>query len=320
MDVNSLLVDLNEAVSPFLYHPEHDTRLDKDCKGLSKEEVITRYHMNEIADTDLLIAKALAKIVFGTTDLINKAVEVQRIREPEKKLTEDRGALKGRLGALVKTGLVKKFKYRCLHDGREHAYFCLNGHGYNFLKRIYRFTDRYDEYLSITPFDEVVKWMATATAVLSAAKEPTVTRYQMGQPYFSKEAGRHNLYGELETLVGGQKQLVLFEPIFFHRNEERITVNEQEAFQKERLAVVGDYLTKRYVENPNVIIVCEDKEGLKKAMAICAKEFPSAIHHFYFTTDVLVHRHGLRNSLMRIAELKNGAPGVIDTNFTREFI
>jgi len=319
--MEDLLKFLKDTQTPFLYHEDINKAFCKDNKNLTKEEVLVRYETNEFTISDLIIVQALAKIVFGTKEMILKVLENLSKEYPDKPILVDSKALKGRLSKLVKSAVMKRFTFHLQSDKRTHSYYCVSPHGYNYIKRIFRFKDKYDEYIAVTPIDEVMKCLAATSVAQEFTTKSSFIDFQIGKNFYIKEKGLFTLYAEVETLVGGEKKHTLIEPLYFKYDKNRISEKELQESLIERMEVISTYFSKRMETNmPTIFFVCENIGGIRRAMALGAEYLASYKNYIYYTTDAVVHNVGIEKSLMRIEEIDKGMPVNFTNNISKPFI
>jgi hypothetical protein len=209
-DIRSMF---DAAKSKFCYHPEYDkqytkTLADEDStkaiKTLSKQEVIYLYERSFFTDSDLQIVKLIADHLFATQGMIEKSIRRFSANSGSEQYVPIIGELKNlktRLTSLVKAGILVKYLFDVPKPssgaGEEgengkftYSYYLVSPHGYNFLKRVLNYGGSYDEYLSITPLDEVFKYLSTNAVGQALYDVPGFLGMDIQVPFIGRRSGR----------------------------------------------------------------------------------------------------------------------------------
>ncbi|WP_113675877.1 hypothetical protein [Vallitalea guaymasensis] len=299
--IKKIISGFNNPYTPFRFHEDMDYVLSKDNKSLTMDEVSVKYLTNYFTLSDLFIANAIAEIEFGTKDMIYNVLQQHAKKYKDKVIPTKYDSLRGRLSTLTQSNIVRRFRYTTSNKENV-SVFTLTAIGYNFVKKICNFKKNYDPLSSVFPVDEIVKSLAAINVMLKFTKYSSFIEYETNQNYYEKTIGRNKLYGEVKTQVGDHRYYILLEPMYFRYNSYRISGEEIEKNIKHRINLIKAYCSNRTAKGtPIIIFVCEDKEGLKKAMIHTKKELVNFLGRIYFTSDSVVFKNdGILNSLLNI--------------------
>ncbi|MGE4282817.1 MAG: hypothetical protein AB7G87_03775 [Clostridia bacterium] len=336
LDIMSLYTDTQ---SLFVYSPYSDkistkTLANKDSskaiKTLSKAEVMYLYDSKTFTDSDLQLAKIVAKNIFCTVPMLVKSLahftkyktKNNTIAIMNEYASESaRQLLRGRLDVLVSANILNKyfFPVKKIRNGEEVSgnmgYYLVSPHGYNFLKRILNFNDNYDEYLSITPLEDVFKYLTTSTICQAFYEIPGFIDYNIDIPFYCKTQKKlTRIYGAVTLEKDDSKYKIIVEPVKFNFNQFRITQQEWEKFIHEHLEVLKAYLDGLLVKQKQfrVLIACEDIEGLQNSAKLIYQYLKDYLPYIYFTMDAIAFSYGVDKTCIQMKENGNLIPKVLD--------
>lgn len=301
---------LQSGETPYLYFDETNVELASNNGELSKEDIVVKYYNNVFTLSDLCIVEAVAKLSFAERYLIRLQL-IRDKKEDSEKLISDAAditkddILRNRLNILTKCSILRRFKFVSRTGGIK-TYYCCTAHGYNYLKRILNRKDGYDEYISVTPIDEVLKYLSANTVGLIASNSKNCKGMYAKNAYFSKETGKVDLYNELVYEKNEKKRYILLEPFFMQYQKGRLTTRSYEKFAADRVKLVKSYISSKNSELPAVVVfLCENMEGIYKLAEHLNKNFKENLSRFYFTTDYLVFSNQDFNSSLFKVEIEN---------------
>lgn len=319
MNLESLISIFKEKKSPFLYHDNINVEYSPKNGNLNKEEVIVRYYTKSFTDSDLVIVNALARITFGTKELIWKALELESKRYPDRPVMTDEKNFNQRLEVLTKCCLIRKFFFYNV-SGVKQSYYCVTAHGYNFIKRKLNFKSKYDDYLSITTADEVMRHLAAVSSALEFLRSSKFLEISTDIPYYIKDDGLKKLYAEVITKGESRNNYILFEPFYLAYDKKRFNEQEFNEYLEDRINVVTNYIKDKGEQgNVFVILICEGLAGITRAMNVVAKKLLLHKKAIFYTTDGGVYSVGIGNALISLNEVQDGVPksftNIIDKSF-----
>lgn len=291
--------------SQFVYHPGYDKTVvsnlayddpSKTIKILSKQEVQYLYDSNYFTDSDLQIANVVAKHVFATQGMIKKYIDYFHKVKTDMDavpLISDMNSLKGRLQVLVKAGILSRYLFTVPHfleadKEFQMSYYLVSPHGYNYLKRILNNGQSYDEYLGITPLDEVFKYLCVNIFCQSLLDIKNFKNYTIERSFYSNQSRKkHAIYGVIDMEKDSCKKKIIVEPFRINYNPNRFSINEFNNNLINRFNLIKEYgnMLMSKGEDYDVMFVCEDFEGLKKAAKFVSNRIPELQEKIYFSTD-----------------------------------
>lgn len=324
----------NAAKSFFIYHPDlNQTAVDnlayedpsKTIKTLSKLDVQYLYDTKYFSLSDLHIAKVVAKHVFVTQSMVKRYIDYCYKMTSAKEympVINDVDALKLRLQILAKAGILTRYAFDTYHYEYEDkllkmSYYLVSPHGYNYLRRILDYKEPYDEYLAITPIEEVFKCLAVNSVCLSFLKIEAFRDYNLDFPFYIKEfKSKEKIYGVVDVVSDNINRKVIIEPFKLTYNKMRISEETFKLELNKRFKILKEYIgylqSKGYTNN-DIIFVCEDFDGIKKAGKMANHYLPEYMETIYFTTDVMANqfRPSLAYVKIKNKTLVNEAPDYI---------
>ncbi|WP_459195639.1 hypothetical protein [Wukongibacter baidiensis] len=312
-NINNIMDLINKSTSPFIYHDEVDAKADKNNKNLSKDDVLFLYNQDGFVLSDLHIVKLIAKYTFATQIQIFNAIQICRNKYPDIPLVDDIDGLRNRLKHLTKSALIRRYQFQALDQRtgklKQQSYYCVSAHGYNYIKRIVNFKDKYDEYIAVTPVDEVFKYLTTGVVIQTLInRNPSLGFKTNKQLYIKELRNLYDIYGEVKSKINGANHSVVIEPFKTRYNKNRMTEEEWKSNLTGRMEFIKAYFTKNSVENiPHVVFACEDLMGLKEAMKTVIDCLEGYLDNVYFTTDAVLFFYGLDKALIKIIK-ENGKP------------
>lgn len=331
MDIGSIF---EEARSLYIYHPEcnktpasnlsygDDTR---SIKTLSKLDVIACYDKGMFTNSDLQIANVVAKNIFASQGMVEKYIEHMTATKSEKEsvpIIQSMNYLKDRLKTLTKANILIKYSYNALpHEGKEfykHSYYLVSPHGYNFLKKIVGFSENYDEYLAVTPIDEVFKYLSAVMVSQGFFAQAGFKDYKMNVPFYRKEKKQlHYIYSLIDVQKDEVDYKVVLEPIKFRFDRNRISEKDWVESIHKRFILLKEYINHMISKGTSsfgIIIACEDIKGIKNAGLFVNKYLSDYLPYIYLTTDGVVSLKGIKNAFISISsdgELRHIVPPFI---------
>lgn len=318
--MQDILNILKETQTPFMYHEDLNLEYCSNNKSLNKEEVLVKYYTNYFTVSDLVIVKALSKIVFGTNTMIWKVLELFKRKYPKMPVLTDAKLLKNRLTVLTKSSIIKRFKFIPIGGNSPHSYYCITPHGYNYIKRIMNFKDKYDEYIGVTPPDEVMKYLASVAVAEEFIDHDSFIDFNVDVSFYTKELGLQNIYVEVKTNVNDKENTIIIEPLYFKFDTNRMSEEEYMLNLRERLRVIEKYIsTKVEDDTPTIMFVCENVSGIKQAMELASEHLALYKNYMYFTTDSVTHKMGVKG-VLRIEAIENNKPAGFTDEIFKEFV
>lgn len=284
----------------------------KIIKTLNKMEVTSLYDSKLFTDSDLHIVKIVANNLFATQKMIEKAIFLNNARSNESTyvpMIADLEFLKSRLTDLVKANILIKYIFQVPRSDNSGnyinlSYYLTSPHGYNFIKRILNFDKNYDEYLAVTPIEEVFHYLSTGSVCQEFMKLSGVT-YEVDMPFYSKNTKKLNkLYGKISMNKDGVEYRIVVEPLKFLFNRNRISEDDFIRNLNTRFLIVKEYLQTLLAKADKkfyLIFVCDDYAGLRNACILADRNLKEYMPYIYFTTDKLCSR-GLDEALIQIKD------------------
>lgn len=301
---------IKKSTSPFIYHNEVNVEADKNNKNLSKDDVLFLYNQDTFVLSDLHIVKMIAQYSFLTQIQIFSAIQAYLNKYPNIPLVKDVDGLRNRLRYLTKSALIRRYHFQALDKNKnqlkKQSYYCVSPHGYNYIKRIVNFKEKYNEYIAATPIDEVFKFLSTGVVIQALINKSSSITFTMNKQVYVKEIKSiYDIYGEIKNKVNNIDYRVLIEPFKLRYDKNRMTEIEWKNNLNERIDFIKTYFSRYSADvSPYVIFSCEDLEGLKQAMKIIKDPLEDYLDSIYFTTDAILFFYGLDNALIKVVNDK----------------
>jgi len=302
---------LQNTSSLYMYHDSCEKTPSAKSKPLSKNDVIAEYDSGKFTNSDLQIVKLVAKNVFCTQGMIEKEIKhYNKVNHGSGVMLMDTVEvnLKSRLTDLVKCDILKKYTYTTpdLKTGNmfNYSYYLTSPHGYNFIKRILKYNDNYDEYLAIKPLEEVLKYLSVVATVQSLYDLEGYISNVIDKPLFLKDKRiMTNLYGYVDFERKKKQCRLVLEPVKFKHNKEIISDADWLKDIEFRYSVLKAYMQSLMGKYEYaVLLLCDDIEGIKRAGELALKIIPEYINYIYFSTDAVVVRYGVDAALLQLKE------------------
>lgn len=320
--LNTEIIKNNKSL--YLYNDNIDVTLADFNGELNKEDILANYYRNKFTLSDLFIVEAIATLTFADKGLIIKQLELMRKKEPDKLIYsidseyKKDGEIVSRLEVLCKNSLVRCFKFNVGPRSKVYkSYYCVTPHGYNYLKKIINRTEAYDDYIGVTPIDEVFKFLSAATVAVIGADSPYFKNMYTNNKFYIQETKKNTFtYAELLFEKDNKKRYMLIEPYFLNYHKGRLTEEAQLKHLEKRMETVTKYISARTLEiQPIIVFVCENMNGIRSLCNAIFKYFKYNYSNIYFTTEYLVFkRQDLKSSLFGIKSLEDGNPIVRDAS------
>ena len=311
-----ILKYLTEGESIFKYSQDSDKVLESNAGAASKDNLVSAFHLNIITISDLFICLAIAKLTVGTERMILSTINYMKTTYDKELAIPDVTSAEHRLRDLVKNGFVYEFNYKRNDvSNKNQRFYTLTTHTYQFLNTVLKYDESYDQFFSITPLDEVVKYLAANSVLtklldISKSVEEFVTKDKI---FLRDSRAVEFFYGKVKTTVvrnGVEKKFVLFiEPVYYNYNKRRISQEKFEANLETRMNVINALVdsTMASKRKPVLLIVAENREGMTRIMEYMAKKNPTVCQQFmYFTTEYLVNKFGFNGTLFTFKEMVDG--------------
>lgn len=317
--IKDVMQVIEASITPFMYHDEINVRAD-DAKAFDRNEVLYNYNTKAFTDSDLQLVKILASQVFSTLTQLSSAVKYETNKRPYLKnmITIEQDNIKSRLGKLCKSGIVQKYKYlpykKALEGSTTPAsYYFVTPHGYNYIKRILHFDRPYDEYLGAYPVEEVFKYLSANTVLCAMFQSQKMLSFEnFKRVYWQSEKKVIPIYSQAETEVDGIKNEILFEPLKFKFNEQRLHRDEMKEFLNKRIQFLAEYLDEVEADiNRYLVFLAEDISGIKIAANLIADSpLIDLSNQVFITTDAAAHMVGDVSSILLTLQRSEGKLGL----------
>lgn len=224
----------------------------------------------------------------------------------------DRDAMLSRIKKMCSMGMLRRFVYT--KDGNNIVLYSTTP---EFCKVIYQAlklnTDARHE-KDILPPLEIVEKAAAALITNELMKSPYLKEFDFMPAYQDKENGKIIFNSRITHEIGGKRYMTVVEPVFTRVDLKRFTESEWHRHMRKKLLALKGYLEQlnRDGNIVQLIIVCEDIEDFRQASTIVCTLFPeNMLSHVYYSSEGAVKsaNYDLKNSLVRVASVKNGEGG-----------
>jgi len=318
--MNNVKFNFEEYSSKFTYHPDCLVR-NTGHKGItsaqilkgymSKSEVIALYDINTFTLSDLQIIKIIADNTFCTDNMLLSLLGMYRDNIENKKLAiyqdnNEISLLRSRLKILCKYLLISKFEFYPKTNTKESmTYYTVMPHGYHFIKNVLNYTERYDEYVAITPIEEVFSYLSTVNVCLYCKENVAnfISYKTDKQEYIKSLQSKNKFHGQIKFTSEGKKPVrLIIESPRYRFNEFRITETDwlnQIIYRFKSLNYYLENQIKRGEEETNILFVCEDMRGIQNTVKIVKRYIPNYIHRILYTIDEAFVQIGVTHSILK---------------------
>ncbi|MBI9013824.1 MAG: hypothetical protein JEZ08_16440 [Clostridiales bacterium] len=315
-------------VSDYIFHDSLNWRPDNvRNKTLTKMQVIDAFDDGIITYSDLYILYAVNVMTYANLYQLMKYTKWWKTYNKEIPLNsaDDEEAFKGRVETLVKTSLLKRFKF-VNGDGQHRDCYYVTPNGYNFIKRKLYFKGSYDEFLGAAPVQEILKYLSNNELLLKIIENVSVEEgYHMeSKPLYTSHIQFYDrtlrdtivTYGFLNIRYADKKAKILIEPYRPTYDVNVFAKGQMEENQKMRFDFLERYIRDFNQKNAGTgsLKVVFTSENLKAAKELAKKimrydEYTRK--NMYITIDKTIQEKGLDNTFFKVVQKEVGSKPVL---------
>lgn len=305
-NINTALELIEKSLTPFKYHDEVVCN-EKHFKMPDKNDVMYSYNTNFFNISDLHIVYVIARLHFSTMEVIVSTTKyLSKTKQLSGKVTVDADFIKSRIGTLIKSGLVKRYKFfpyknKVVGNKGLSSYYLVTGHGYNFLKRILYYREPYDEYLAITPIEDVFKFLSANVVVAAAFNCIGFKGFYNNKRHFIKSTrDLLTTFSILDFEIEEEKYKLYVEPIKLSFNQQRISRENLKENIIMRLEFLKNIVMTGTNEKKYILFLAEDLEGLQYVSGFVKEYLFDYMEYIYLGTDASIYLNSFENSLIQL--------------------
>lgn len=243
--------------------------LDQDTKLLR----FAQGSMGTLSDTFILYAVAMLGISERVA-IQNFLFSLSRknsdlfIADPE-----DSDGLKSRLKALVQSGFLFRvgYSYDVVNpmtnevNKQENVMYTLDEGALRFVTQKLGIRLASNQWIAAKPLEEHIAWADSAHVISTMGRDESFKEYRQGI-FRCKELRITMMTAELVTSIDDKDNYIACFPAFIHQNKRRQTDKDFERANKDRIAVIRNYMFVRAKDDkePYVVIACEDLADMER--------------------------------------------------------
>jgi len=302
-DIKEIYKDISANHSPYAYYQEIiDENFVKAKRGVSKDDILAAFLMNDVTRSDLFILLAIAKYSFATRGMIESFLQVYGSKYPELPIPSIEH-IKSRLDTLKNYAYIHHFSFQSKYERSERKhYFCVTANGFAILRRQLAYEQRYDDYLAGTRMDEVCKQL-DASFVLSKLYETGKTDFiGTTEIVYNRAISRQRIFAKAKFKNDETSLHILIEPLYSSYDKSVLDTDRYREIMNTRLKTIIEFY--QSVKNggriPMLIILEESEKQMTNHMKFFSSKYYGMLDDIYFTTTSLVFKYGLKEGLLRI--------------------
>lgn len=279
-------------------NPLHNVRRTED-------EVARAWMSGVISKSDLFIIEAVYRLSFATVDMIAKMLKILKIKNPDKLIpVVSPQAVKSRVIELSNNGILGGCKYTVIQDGKKSSvivYACLHN-GFRLLKKQFGFPVYQDDMLLALNDVEIFSRVACsycALAVASIKKDEITDISGYGEDKSFGKDFRPQLYACIRVKNEDETfRRIAFEPLYHNYDADIMRAEDASQRHLARLNGLLKWVLKCETvlnEKAKIVIVCEDRKGIIRALNLIHANIPDIEPYISFTTEMILRNLARKN-------------------------
>lgn len=304
---------IHEHPSPYIFNPENNNERFLNTKGkVNVTESEYAFNTDEITLSDLHLVTALADLKFATREILEDYLEYfarksGTLNVPYGKKNSSEDTLTYRLKTLSRAGFIWKFTYESEINKKlvKKSYYCPSSNAFKIIKRVLDYREKYDELLSVQPIENVFGHLSVNSVANTFTTLPAFVELQSHESTYIKEKRAvYDLYQvvKFKTKAGDHKKIMI-EPLRFNFSTSRITENNHETALKERLFLAEMFIRSyRPKHDPYIFFVCEDLQGIQKAIKLLEKNRFPFMNNIYLSTDEIIYKRRFKDTVLKLED------------------
>lgn len=300
-----------DQLSKFAYYDEINFRLSDHSKLLSHDEIEKATLIGNITPSDFFVLQSVANFSWANSEIITRDIAKRKQREPEKAYPVAKMEnIKSCLSRLSRNSLVRGFEYKS-STGSAIKVYCTSESGIYFLKKKLYYDGNVETFNSLNPPEEIFRRLASNYVAQRLSYCGELEKFIPGNWLYINSLGKIYVYSQLIFKKEEEESFVLVEPFYIRSNRSITSKSEMLSFNTTRYSVVRALKEKQEGKRRfSVVVVVEDREGLRYAIDYYLREFPEDIRNIYFTTENAVYMSNKRfaSAFLKIDRVENNIP------------